>query len=142
MCKQRCYLVDNTHQKYCFGDSTKKIKVLFGKTRPDKGWKPILWLGKLFNIIEITSWNKELTPSWLLVLIKEKHYKFFFQWQPREYDDQMSHTKFKKTVKDWQSARSPSDILQHSEPYIRVDRTQLWYSFSLVLVLYCWDLHT
>ena len=37
---------------------------------------------------------------------------------------------------------SPSVILQHSEPHIRVDRAQLWYSFCLILVLYCWDLYT
>ena len=34
--------------------------------------------------------------------------------------------------------RSLSVILQHSEPYSRVGSTQLWYSISLVLVLY-WD---
>ena len=34
--------------------------------------------------------------------------------------------------------RSLSVILQHSEPYSRVESTQLWYSLSLVLVLY-WD---
>ena len=37
---------------------------------------------------------------------------------------------------------SPSVILQHSEPHIRVDRAQLWYSFCLILVLYCWNLYT
>ena len=34
--------------------------------------------------------------------------------------------------------RSLSVILQHSEPYSRVEITQLWYSLRLVLVLY-WD---
>ena len=34
--------------------------------------------------------------------------------------------------------RSLSVILKHSEPYSRVEITQLWYSLSLVLVLY-WD---
>ena len=37
---------------------------------------------------------------------------------------------------------SHSVILQHSEPYSRVDITQLWQMFSLVLVLYWEDLHT
>ena len=38
--------------------------------------------------------------------------------------------------------RSLSVILQHSEPYNRVGSTQLWYSLSLVLVLYWDDFHT
>ena len=37
--------------------------------------------------------------------------------------------------------RSLSVILQHSEPYSRVGGTQLWYSLSLVLVLYWDDCH-
>ena len=39
-------------------------------------------------------------------------------------------------------ARSYSVICQHSDPYRRVDNTQLWNSFSLVLMLYCDDLQT
>jgi len=42
--------------------------------------------------------------------------------------------------KDRSLVRSTSVILQHSEPYRSVDTTQLWYSFSLVLVLYWVDL--
>ena len=38
--------------------------------------------------------------------------------------------------------RSHSVILQHSKPYNRVERTQFWYSPSLVLVLYWDDLQT
>ena len=38
--------------------------------------------------------------------------------------------------------RSFSVILQHSDPYNRVDSTQLWYSLSLVCLLYCDDFHT
>ena len=38
--------------------------------------------------------------------------------------------------------RSFSVILRPSEPYIRVVSTQLWYSLSLVLVLYWDDFHT
>ena len=38
--------------------------------------------------------------------------------------------------------RSLSVILQHSELYSRVESTQLWYSLSLVLVLYWDDFHT
>ena len=56
----------------------RKLKFYLKKKSPDKGWKPIIWLGKLFYTIEIISWNKELTPSWFLVLIREKHFKFFF----------------------------------------------------------------
>ena len=36
--------------------------------------------------------------------------------------------------------RSLAVILQHSEPYNKRESTQLWYSFSLVYVNYCWDL--
>ena len=38
-------------------------------------------------------------------------------------------------------AKSLSVILQHSEPYSRVARMQLWYSLTLVLVLHWDDLH-
>ena len=38
--------------------------------------------------------------------------------------------------------RSLSVNLQHSEPYSRVESTQLWYSLSLVLVLYWDDFHS
>ena len=38
--------------------------------------------------------------------------------------------------------RSFSVILQHSDPYNRVDSMQLWYSLSLVCLLYCDDFHT
>ena len=38
--------------------------------------------------------------------------------------------------------RSFSVILQHSELYSKVERTQLWYSLSLVLMLYFVDFHT
>ena len=38
--------------------------------------------------------------------------------------------------------RSFSVILQHSDPYNRVDSMQLWYSLSLVCLLYCDDVHT
>ena len=38
--------------------------------------------------------------------------------------------------------RSLSVVRQHSELYSRVDRTQLWYSLSLVLVLYWADFQT
>ena len=38
--------------------------------------------------------------------------------------------------------RSLSVILQHSEPYSREEITQLWYSLSLVLVLYWNDFQT
>jgi len=38
--------------------------------------------------------------------------------------------------------RSLAVILKNSEPYNRIERTHLWYSFSLVFVLYLWDLQT
>ena len=38
--------------------------------------------------------------------------------------------------------RSLAVILQPSEPYNRVESTQVWNSFSLVFVLYCLDLQT
>ena len=38
--------------------------------------------------------------------------------------------------------RSFSVILQHSELYCKVERTQLWYNLSLVLMLYFVDFHT
>ena len=37
--------------------------------------------------------------------------------------------------------RSFSIILQHSDPYSNVDRTQLWYNLSFVCLLYCCDFH-
>lgn len=36
-------------------------------------------------------------------------------------------------------SRSSLVIRQHSDAYRRVEKTQLWYSFSLVLILYCCD---
>ena len=38
--------------------------------------------------------------------------------------------------------RSFSVTLQHSDPYNRVDSMQLWYSLSLVYLLYCNNFHT
>ena len=35
-----------------------------------------------------------------------------------------------------------SVICQHSDPYSRVERTQLWYNFNFVCVLYFCDFHT
>lgn len=37
--------------------------------------------------------------------------------------------------------RSISVILQHSDPYSNVDRTQLWYNLRFVCLLYCCDFH-
>ena len=37
---------------------------------------------------------------------------------------------------------SSSVVRQHSDPYNRVERTQLLYNFNFVCVLYCCDFHT
>ena len=44
--------------------------------------------------------------------------------------------------KDDSLARTCSVICQHSDPCRGVDNLQLWWSFSVVLMLYCDDLHT
>ena len=44
--------------------------------------------------------------------------------------------------KDDSLARTCSVICQHSDPCRGVDNLQLWWSISVVLMLYCDDLHT
>ena len=78
-------------------------------------------------MVSMLSWLQRVRSCWLEMVSGQKIRKIllrFFVWKVDKL------------------FRSHSVILQHSEPYSRVESTQLWYSLSLVLVVYLDDHQT
>ena len=80
----------------------------------------------LMMMVSIQSWRQRASSCSFEMLLGQKILKIhprFFVWKTESL------------------LRSLAVILQHSEPYNKRESTQLWYSFSLVYVNFCWDLH-
>ena len=78
-------------------------------------------------MVRMLSWSQWASRCWLEMVLGQNIHRILLRllvWK----------------VDSW--LRPLSVILQHSEPYSRVGSTQLWYSISLVLVLYCNYCHT
>ena len=80
----------------------------------------------LIKIVAILSWLHFLIRSSLEIVLGQKMHRILLKLLVWKY---------------W-LFESFSVILQHSDPYSRVDSTQLWYSFILVVLLYYDDFHT
>ena len=79
----------------------------------------------LMMMVSIQSWRQRASSCSFEMLLGQKILKIhlrIFVWKTESL------------------LRSLAVILQHSEPYNKRESTQLWYSFSLVYVNFCWDL--
>ena len=68
-------------------------------------------------MVSMLSWLQRAKRCWMEIVLARTRVRLFLVWKVS-------------------LLRSFSDNLRHCEPYSRVEGTQLWYSLSLVLVLY------